>query len=126
VINIRNLTPDEFMEAIETCNNTYENAVESISDVYGENETIEESESSAHEIHIVPNPNNGNFTVEITDCMAGSSIRISNVYAQPVFTQTFDDDGSQTVQITGLASGHYTLYYLESNMVVESESIVVE
>nr|MDA3910198.1 T9SS type A sorting domain-containing protein [Bacteroidales bacterium] len=88
-------------------------------------ESVEES-STAPVIHIVPNPNNGNFTLEISDCTEGSSVRISNVYAQPVFTQTFTEFGAQTVQITGLSQGHYTVYYLVNDTVISSENIVVE
>ncbi|MDA3912356.1 MAG: T9SS type A sorting domain-containing protein [Bacteroidales bacterium] len=88
-------------------------------------ESAEET-STAPEIQIVPNPNNGNFTLEISDCTEGSSVRISNVYAQPVFTQTFTEFGTQTVPVTGLSQGHYTVYYLENETVISSENIVVE
>jgi len=84
------------------------------------------TETPAPEIHIVPNPNNGNFTVEISECTAGSSLRISNLYAQPVFTQTFTESGTKTVQVTGLAQGQYTLYYLENDVVISSANVIVE
>ncbi|HKK68786.1 MAG TPA: T9SS type A sorting domain-containing protein [Bacteroidales bacterium] len=84
------------------------------------------TETPAPEIHIVPNPNNGNFTVEISECTAGSSLRISNLYAQPVFTQTFTESGTKTVQVTGLAQGQYTLYYLENDVVISSVNVIVE
>ncbi|MEA1873305.1 MAG: T9SS type A sorting domain-containing protein [Bacteroidota bacterium] len=122
---LRNITPEEFMDAVAICNADYENSLESLSDNLGTDESAEET-STAPEIHIVPNPNNGNFTLEISACTEGSSVRISNVYAQPVFTQTFTESGAQTVQVSGLSQGHYTLYYLENETVISSKNIVVE
>jgi hypothetical protein len=122
---LRNITPEEFMDAVAICNTDYENTLESLSDNLEADENAEET-TAAPEIHIVPNPNNGFFTLEISDCTEGSSVRISNVYSQPVFTQTFTESGTQTVQITGLSQGHYTVYYLENNAVISSENIVVE
>jgi len=122
---LRNITPEEFMDVVAICNADYENTMESLSDNLETDESDEES-STVPEIHIVPNPNNGNFTLEISDCTAGSSVRISNIYAQPVFTQTFTESGTQTLQVTGLSQGHYTLYYLENETVISSENIVVE
>nr|MDA3911962.1 right-handed parallel beta-helix repeat-containing protein [Bacteroidales bacterium] len=122
---LRNITPEEFMDAVAICDTDYENTLESLSDNLETDESVEET-STAPEIHIVPNPNNGNFTLEISDCTEGSSVRISNLYSQPVFTQTFTESGTQTVQITGLSQGHYTVYYLENETVISSENIVVE
>jgi subtilisin family serine protease len=122
---LRNITPEEFMDAVVICNTDYENTLESLSDNLETDENAEET-STAPEIHSVPNPNNGNFTLEISECTEGSSVRITNVYSQPVFTQTFTESGTQTVQITGLSQGHYTVYYLENDAVISSENIVVE
>ncbi|MGC9330621.1 MAG: hypothetical protein ACP5DZ_01935 [Bacteroidales bacterium] len=39
----------------------------------------------------------------------GSVLRITNAYGQPVRTINLTDDGQQSVQISGLAQGDYTV-----------------
>ncbi|MEA3448914.1 MAG: hypothetical protein U9Q98_10805, partial [Bacteroidota bacterium] len=66
------------------------------------------------------------FTVEVYCEAAGSKIKINNIYGQPVRTINLTDDGQQSVQVSGLAQGQYTVYYLENGAVQDSENMVVE
>jgi hypothetical protein len=36
------------------------------------------------------------------------------------------DDGQQSVQVSGLAQGQYTVYYLQNGTVLDSENMIVE
>ncbi|MEA3448637.1 MAG: T9SS type A sorting domain-containing protein, partial [Bacteroidota bacterium] len=113
-----NLVPDAFMAAIQDCRQTYENTIEDIHAQDSLNapgtEQSDNTDTPAPNLTIIPNPNAGNFTVEVYCEAAGSEIKINNIYGQPVRTINLTDDGQQSVQVSGLAQGQYTVYYLEN------------
>ncbi|MFO7790071.1 MAG: right-handed parallel beta-helix repeat-containing protein, partial [Bacteroidales bacterium] len=126
-----NISPDEFAEAIDNCNAVYEADMDEIN----EQDTLPGDEDSpgdtsdgtpAPNLTIIPNPNTGNFTVEVYSEVPSSGLRITNAYGQPVRNISLMDDGLQSVQVSGLAQGHYTVYYLEDGSAVASENMIVE
>ncbi|MFO7790073.1 MAG: hypothetical protein R6V32_05835, partial [Bacteroidales bacterium] len=105
-----NISPDEFAEAIDNCNAVYEADMDAIN----EQDTLPGDEDSpgdtsddapAPNLTIIPNPNAGNFTVEVYSEVPNSGLRITNTYGQPVRTISLTDDGLQSVQVSGLAQG---------------------
>ncbi|MEA3447059.1 MAG: T9SS type A sorting domain-containing protein, partial [Bacteroidota bacterium] len=126
-----NLSPDEFAEAIENCNAVYETDINKINKqdtLPGDDDSPGDTsdDTPAPNLTIIPNPNAGIFTVEVYCEAAGSKIKINNIYGQPVRTINLTDDGQQSVQVSGLAQGQYTVYYLENGAVQDSENMVVE
>jgi len=119
------ITPEAFQTAIQECNTAYENNLEQVlNDLFTEIEDTEEIEISY--LDISPNPNTGNFTVYLQQGVAGGRLQIVNAHSQPVAQQDVLVNGDSEYSFNGLASGFYTIYYYENNVVVDSESIVVE
>ncbi|MEA3447584.1 MAG: hypothetical protein U9Q98_03920, partial [Bacteroidota bacterium] len=94
------------MVAIQDCRQTYENTMEFIQSQDSLNtpgtEQSDNTDTPAPNLTIIPNPNAGNFTVEVYCEAAGSKIKINNIYGQPVRTINLTDDGQQSVQVSGL------------------------
>jgi hypothetical protein len=125
-----NLSPDDFMAAIQDCRQTYENTMETIhaQDSLNDPGTYpgEDTTTPSPNLTIIPNPNPGNFTIEVYCETAAGEIKINNIYGQPVRTITLTGDGQQSVQVSGLAQGQYTVYYLQNGTVLDSENMIVE
>jgi len=125
-----NLHPDDFMAAIQDCRQTYNNTMETIHDQDSLNdpgtEPGEDTTTPSPNLTIIPNPNPGNFTIEVYCETAAGDIKINNIYGQPVRTITLTGDGQQSVQVSGLAQGQYTVYYLQNGTVLDSENMIVE
>jgi hypothetical protein len=118
------------MAAIHDCRQSYENTMEIIQSQGSLNdpgtEPNENTDTPEPNLTIIPNPNTGNFTVELYSEVPNSGLRITNAYGQPVRTISLTDDGQQSVQVSGLAQGHYTVYYLVDGSAVDSENMIVE
>ncbi len=123
------ITFDEFAENISTCDFTYEESMEydDPQDSFPDNDNdTDDSFTPPPNLTIIPNPNAGNFTMEIYSEVHGSKIKITNAYGQPVRNISLTDEGEQSVYISGLAQGNYTVYYLEQGVVIASENMIVE
>ncbi len=125
-----NLSPDAFMAAIQDCSQTYESTMEDIhvQDSLN-NRSTEQNDNTgtpAPKLTIIPNPNTGNFTIEVYCEVPNSEIKITNAFGQHVRTMNLTDDGQQSLQVTGLVQGQYTVYYIENGAVLDSENMVVK
>ena len=78
---------------------------------------------------LYPNPNDGNFTLEIND--KGShelQVHIYNVYGAEVFSESFNSNGKtlKQLQLNKLSSGVYFVHLNTSNKVVYQGKVIIE
>jgi len=70
--------------------------------------SVKSSEKTANQIvAIYPNPNNGQFTLELTTIESGTSIFIYNTLGSVVFRSTATNEASQIINLQGIKKGVY-------------------
>ncbi|MDD2198171.1 MAG: T9SS type A sorting domain-containing protein, partial [Bacteroidales bacterium] len=115
---------DEFDALIIECETRYEENMVTLNDKSPANDNKEGEENKY--MQILPNPNDGSFTVNVNCEHINAEIRISNSIGQPISTTALNNTGVQVLNITGLSIGQYTVYYIVDGNTIESEHVFVE
>ncbi|HQP05266.1 MAG TPA: hypothetical protein PLP11_11775, partial [Bacteroidales bacterium] len=92
-------------------------------EVQNANSTSEETAQVS--IAINPNPNQGSFTVLVTNSSISGKIMITKATGQPVY-ETILTFAEQLVAVNGLPAGTFTVYYIENGTVITSVGTIVE
>ncbi|MBN4072143.1 T9SS type A sorting domain-containing protein [Flavobacteriales bacterium AH-315-E23] len=84
-----------------------------------------------HQIKIYPNPNSGEFTLEVNDIgeLKSAQIKITNVIGQVVYWEDINQNSGafqMTVDLGGYTAGLYTLQLLSGNEILISKKIILE
>jgi hypothetical protein len=80
--------------------------------------------SEAKSIKIYPNPNDGRFTLELTNVESGASVCIYNILGTRVFHLTANSEATQKVNIEGIKRGIYIVKIIDYNEQLTKKMIV--
>jgi len=120
------ILPEEYEQSIAECNINYPVTIFDSPDhdeVQNANSTSEETAQVS--IAINPNPNQGSFTVLVTNSSISGKIMITKATGQPVY-ETILTFAEQLVAVNGLPAGTFTVYYIENGTVITSVGTIVE
>lgn len=82
---------------------------------------LETNDFTNNNLHIYPNPNNGNFSIAIKE--PNCNVEVVNALGQTVLQQQMPNN--QNIQINGLASGLYFVKVKSGNVTFKTEKILV-
>lgn len=129
------LNPDEFMIATENCEQCHSadlsemelknSGLSSPSDK-DEPGDIEQNNVSANTLTIMPNPNNGEFAINVNTNCANCEIFIYNSLGQEVKKYKHNSESGNAIFVSGLNKGQYTVVITEDKQVIDTEKIVVK
>jgi len=126
------LNIDEFFIAIEDCENCYStkksqgNDIELDDEFYDNSFSDKELLKEAASLEIIPNPNQGNFKINLLTSSDNCEIHIINSVGQTVKRLTSIKEGLNEINITGLKIGYYKVVYIQDNKIIDTQTVVVK
>jgi hypothetical protein len=76
-------------------------------------------------ITIYPNPNNGEFTIDLNEFSANTHIEVYNIFGELIMKQTIDSL-NHNIDIQNLANGSYLVLIMQREKVIKKSIIVKE
>ncbi len=83
-------------------------------------------EPYSRSINVYPNPNLGDFTINLEPLGYNNIIQIINISGQIVKFININNTGKQCISVEGLSSGAYIIRYLEDNAEVDTKKMLVK
>jgi hypothetical protein len=119
---------DEFMLAIQDCEtNSFTKSTGNDNESDQNPKGRIDNESTTHvAFEIVPNPNQGSFTIKLKNPCNSCEVNIINSIGQTVKRITQIEQGSTEVNVTGLKNGHYKVMVLQDSKIIDSQTVIVE
>ncbi|NLA23362.1 MAG: hypothetical protein GX879_00180 [Bacteroidales bacterium] len=111
---------DEFDLAIEDCNYFYSQLIDD-NLLVSESESVEQNDCLT--INVLPNPNQGTFSISLNQLDRQGEIRITKTGGQLVYLKQYSNEA---LTISGFSKGEYTIYYVENQEIKASANFVVE
>jgi len=83
------------------------------------------SEQEIKDLDIIPNPNNGIFSIDIKQEIYNGEIRISDVIGRQISTQ-ITEVGENKIELPNLLHGTYLIHILEDGKIITTKKMIVE